>query len=52
MALFVTAYRDILYSLRFPAWDQVGALALVCLVVLAFGLWSFRRLAPRFAEEL
>jgi ABC-type polysaccharide/polyol phosphate export permease len=52
MALFITAYRDILYSLRFPAWDQMAACAMVGLAVLALGLSLFRRLAPRFAEEL
>jgi ABC-type polysaccharide/polyol phosphate export permease len=52
MTVFVVQFRDVLYNLRFPAWDQFGLLVLVSFASLAFGWWVFSRLSPRFAEEL
>ena len=52
MTVFVVQFRDVLYNLRFPAWDQFGMLTLVSFASLAFGWWVFSRLSPRFAEEL
>jgi ABC-type polysaccharide/polyol phosphate export permease len=52
MTVFVVQFRDVLYNLRFPAWDQTAFLAIVSIATLAFGWWVFRRLTPRFAEEL
>ena len=52
MTVFVVQFRDVLYNLRFPAWDQFALLVLVSFATLAFGWWVFARLAPRFAEEL
>ncbi len=52
MAHFVTAYRDVLYSLRFPAFSTWAAMLLATAVVLAAGTLVFRRLEPRLAEEL
>lgn len=52
MAHFVTAYRDLLYSLRFPAFTTWAAMLVSTAAVLAMGLWVFRRLEPKLAEEL
>jgi ABC-type polysaccharide/polyol phosphate export permease len=52
MTVFVVAFRDVLYNLRFPAWDQFALLAVGSFATLAFGWWVFLRLSPRFAEEL
>ena len=52
MYAFVSAFRDVLYDLRFPTmltWVKMG---LTVVVALAFGSWVFSRLSPRFAEEL
>jgi ABC-2 type transport system permease protein len=52
MNVFSRAFRSLLYELRLPSWKQVTYLAIVSSLVLAFGLWIFNRLSPRFAEEL
>jgi len=52
MTVFVVQFRDVLYNLRFPAWDQFGLLVIVSFATLAFGWWVFLRVSPRFAEEL
>jgi ABC-type polysaccharide/polyol phosphate export permease len=52
MTVFVIQFRDVLYDLRFPAWDQFALLALVSVVMFAFGMWVFGKMSPRFAEEL
>jgi ABC-type polysaccharide/polyol phosphate export permease len=52
MYAFVSAFRDVLYDLRFPTaltWAKMG---LSVIVALALGSWIFSRLSPRFAEEL
>jgi ABC-type polysaccharide/polyol phosphate export permease len=52
MTVFVVQFRDVLYDLRFPAWDQFALLVLISFVSLGVGLWVFSRFSPRFAEEL
>jgi ABC-type polysaccharide/polyol phosphate export permease len=52
MYAFVTAFRDVMYDLRFPTaltWLKMG---LSVAIALAFGSWVFSKLSPRFAEEL
>lgn len=49
---FIIAIRNILYDLKFPAWDRVAYLTLVSVVVFGLGVWTFGRLSPRFAEEM
>ncbi|HUW00967.1 MAG TPA: ABC transporter permease [Acidimicrobiales bacterium] len=52
MWVFVDAYRDILYNLRFPTITQWTSLTIGSLAVLAIGAAVFRRFEPRLAEEL
>ena len=52
MAIFVDAYRDVLYNLRWPTFGQWSALVLMAAVSLAVGAWVFSRLEPNLAEEL
>jgi lipopolysaccharide transport system permease protein len=52
MAIFVDAYRDVLYDLRWPALTQWLAMTLIALVALVAGTLVFRRLEPRLAEEM
>jgi ABC-type polysaccharide/polyol phosphate export permease len=52
MALFVEAYRDLLYHLRWPGLTQWAALTVIAGVALVVGMAGFRRLEPRLAEEL
>ena len=52
MVRLVGAYRNVLYDLRFPSTFDVAYVIAWGLVTLAFGLWTFRRLQGRVAEEL
>ena len=52
MVRMVDAYRNVLYDLRFPSLLDVGYVLLFGLATLALGLWAFRRLQGRLAEEL
>lgn len=52
MAIFVDAYRDVLYNLRWPAVTQWLAMTAIALVSLVVGALVFRRLEPRLAEEM
>ena len=52
MVRLVEAYRDLLYDLRFPPVFDVVYVLVFGLVTLAIGLWAFRRLQGRLAEEL
>ena len=52
MAIFVDAYRDVLYNLRWPALTQWVAMTAIALVSLVVGALVFRRLEPRLAEEM
>lgn len=52
MATFVSAYRDLLYHLRFPSLGHWGILVTIAAVSLLLGSTVFRRLEPNLAEEL
>jgi len=52
MVRLVEAYRDALYDLRFPPLFDLVYVTAFGLVTLAIGLWTFRRLQGRLAEEL
>ncbi|HSJ19503.1 MAG TPA: ABC transporter permease [Nocardioidaceae bacterium] len=52
MAIFVDAYRDVLYSLRWPSLTQWLAMTVISIAALAMGALVFRQLEPRLAEEL
>jgi ABC-2 type transport system permease protein len=52
MTHFANAYRDLLYSLRFPTATTWAAMLLSTAVVLVAGVAVFRRLEPNLAEEL
>ena len=52
MAVAVTLFRNLLYDLRYPTVQQFGYLLGWGVVVLWLGWSVFKRLAPRFAEEL
>ncbi|HEX5366963.1 MAG TPA: ABC transporter permease [Acidimicrobiales bacterium] len=52
MAIFVDAYRDVLYDLRWPTATQWLAMAGVAVGALVVGGLVFRRLEPRLAEEM
>lgn len=49
---FVTAYRDLFYSLRFPSLSTWLAMLVSTAIVFAVGAAVFRRLEPKLAEEL
>lgn len=52
MSHFVTAYRDLEYNLRFPAFTTWAAMLVSAAGAMAVGLAVFRRLEPHLAEEL
>ncbi len=52
MVEFVEAVRDVLYDLRMPSLGTFVYLTLWAALSMAFGLWVFAKLSPRFAEEL
>jgi ABC-type polysaccharide/polyol phosphate export permease len=52
MAVFVDAYRDVLYHLRYPTALQLIVLGVGSLATLAVGIGVFRRFEPRLAEVL
>lgn len=52
MAIFVDAYRDVLYNLRLPTGPQWVALTVISLGSLIIGGLGFRRLEANLAEEL
>ncbi len=49
---FVSAYRDLLYSLRWPPADELGYLVVLSVATLVIGYKLFGRLEGRLAEEL
>jgi lipopolysaccharide transport system permease protein len=49
---FVDAYRAVLYDLRFPALSDVLYITAWAIAMLALGLFVFRRLDRRLAEEV
>jgi ABC-type polysaccharide/polyol phosphate export permease len=52
MAVFVDAYRHVLYHLTFPTGLQMTYLVVLSAGSMAIGLKVFAKLSPRFAEEL
>lgn len=52
MWVFVDAYRNVLYDLRFPDLAQWAVLAIGSFAMLVVGASVFRRFEPRLAEEL
>lgn len=52
MVHFVDAYRALFYDVRLPLASTFGWMLLSAALSLAVGLWTFRKLEPRFAEEL
>lgn len=52
MTRFIEAMRDVLYDLRWPSLGTFASMAASAAVSMAFGLWVFAKLSPRFAEEL
>jgi ABC-2 type transport system permease protein len=52
MVHFTEAYRAIFYDLRLPRAGTFGWMTLTASVSLAIGFWTFKKLEPRFAEEL
>lgn len=52
MTHFTRAYRDTLYSLRFPAASTWAAMIVCAVGAMLLGALVFRRLEPNLAEEL
>jgi ABC-2 type transport system permease protein len=52
MTVFVEAIRNVLFDLRMPPTSHLVYLLAWTVAALAAGLMVFRRLAPRFAEEV
>ncbi len=52
LAVYITAYQDIIYFGRWPTWDTWVLGTLWVAASVALGSWVFRRYDPRFAEEL
>ncbi len=52
MVHFVEVYRNLLYDLRGPTFNDVAVLVVAAAVSLTIGATVFARLEPRFAEEL
>lgn len=52
MAMFVGAYRDLLYHLRFPDLGAWAALGFGSMATLALGILVFSRFEPRLAEVI
>jgi ABC-2 type transport system permease protein len=52
MTAFVEMYHQMLFYLQWPDWELFLYAAVISFATLAFGLLVFKRLEPRFAEEL
>lgn len=52
VAMFVRAYRRLLYDGGAPSAGDLAVLAVISVVSLAIGWWVFLRLSSRFAEEV
>jgi len=52
LVTIVETYRDVLYDLRFPPFNDVAYLLAWSVGLFAVGLWVFNRLEPRLAEEV
>lgn len=51
-ARFATIFRNLLYDLRWPTLNDMAYVTVVSAGMLVVGLWVFRRLESRLAEEL
>jgi ABC-2 type transport system permease protein len=49
---FIEGFRDVLYNLRMPTAETLLYLVAWSAGLLLFGLWVFRKLEPRLAEEV
>src|SRR5262249_59737249 len=49
---FVEGFRDVLYNLRMPSIETLLYLVAWSAGLLFFGLWAFKKLEPRLAEEV
>lgn len=52
MTAFVEMYHSMLFYLQWPDWELFVWATACAFGMLAFGLWVFKKLEPRFAEEL
>src|SRR5680860_302495 len=52
LVTIVGTYRDVLYDLRFPPFNDVAYLLAWSVGLFAVGFWVFNRLEPRLAEEV
>ena len=52
VAGLISAYQDIFYYNRFPAWRTQGVIAVVGLVLIVADSWAFQRNKEYFAEYL
>jgi ABC-2 type transport system permease protein len=52
MVRFAETFRDVMYDLRFPSWNDTLFLVVVSGLTLALGMWVFSKLEGRLAEEL
>lgn len=52
MTAFVEMYHQMLFYLQWPDWELFAWATFCAFGMLAFGLWVFKKLEPRFAEEL
>ena len=52
MAVFVQAFRDLLYSGRAPHWGRIGYLVIASVIVFVAGWTIFVKQSRRLAEEL
>jgi len=49
---FIEGFRDVLYNLRMPSIETLLYLVAWAAGLLLFGLWAFKKLEPRLAEEV
>jgi ABC-2 type transport system permease protein len=49
---FIEGFRDVLYNLRMPSLDTLLYLIAWSAGLLVVGMWVFRKLEPRLAEEV
>ena len=52
MTAFIEMYHQMLFYLQWPDWKLFVYAAVFSFAMLAFGLWAFKKLEPRLAEEL
>jgi len=52
ISVFVEVIRNVLYDLRMPSWAHLGYAAAWAVAMVLVGLAVFRKLTPRFAEEI